>query len=108
MHSTQDLRTYRSDDRRAMMESVTNADRVWARIQAHAGQQFRTVTGLPFTYQVPGNYLRVSRTNRNLSRTNFTKVLECMPANGPGQLRGLQGASYTWAILMDPRIRGGD
>lgn len=83
-------------------------EQVWTRIKAHAGQEFRTVTGLPFTYQVPGNYLRVSRTNRNLSRTNFAKALELMPAAGPGQLRGRQGAAYAWAILMDPRVRGED
>ena len=55
---------------------------------------------LPFTYDVPGNYLRVDRTNRNLSRTNFAKAIELMPADGPGQLTGRQGASYTWAILL--------
>lgn len=69
---------------------------------------FQTVTGLEFTYEVPGNYLRVSRTIRNLSRSNFAKALEQMPAGGPAELKDRQGASYTWAILMDPRIRAGD
>ncbi|GAB3861675.1 hypothetical protein GCM10027610_104570 [Dactylosporangium cerinum] len=73
-----------------------------------AGQQFRTVNDLPFTYEVPGNYLRVDRTDRNLSRTNFAKAIELMPADGPGQLAGRQGASYAWGILMDPRIRRDD
>jgi hypothetical protein len=88
--------------------AMRHIDRVWARIKANAGLEFRTVTGLPFTYEVPGNYLRVSRTVRNLSRSNFQKALELVPAEGPGQLRGRQGASYTWAILMDPRIRQDD
>ncbi len=83
-------------------------DAVWERIRRHAGADFRTITGLPFTYEVPGNYLRVDRTIRNLSRSNCAKALDLMPAAGPAQLRGRQGASYTWAILMDPRICSGD
>jgi hypothetical protein len=81
---------------------------VWDRIERRAGEEFSTVNGLPFTYEVPGRYLRVSRTIRSLSRTNFEKALAFMPADGPGQLVGRQGASYTWAILMDPRIRQTD
>jgi hypothetical protein len=49
-----------------------------------------------------------ARTNRNLSRTNFAKALGLMPVDGPGNLAGRQGASYTWAILMDRRIREED
>jgi hypothetical protein len=78
------------------MVRVANIDGVWARIRACAGQEFRTITGLAFTYEVPGNYLRVHGVNRNLSRTNFAKAMELMPANGPGQLAGRQGASYSW------------
>ena len=87
---------------------MTTIELVWERIRDCAGQEFRTVSGLPFTYQVPGNYLCVDRTNRNLSRTNFAKALPRLPAAGPGQLAGRQGASYTWAILMDPRVRQED
>ncbi len=61
------------------------------------------MTGLPFTYDVPGNYLRVDRTIRNLSRTNFAKALDRRPCEGPGGLAGVQGPSYTYAILNDPR-----
>lgn len=87
---------------------MADIDRVWHRIAGHAGQTFRTVSGLEFTYEVPGNYLRVSRTIRNLSRSNFAKALGQMPAQGPAELKDRQGASYTWAILMDERIRAGD
>ena len=31
-----------------------------------------------------------------------------VPTAGPAQLQGLQGPSYTWAILMDARIRQDD
>jgi hypothetical protein len=87
---------------------MANIDVVWDRIRRHAGEELRTITGLPFTYEVPGNYLRVNRTIRNLSRSNFMQSLALMPAVGPGQLRGRQGAAYTWAILMDDRIRCGE
>lgn len=85
---------------------------IWERIQRQAGTEFRTITGLSFTYEVPGQYLRVTRDgeeiNRSLSRTNFERALAMMPAESPRTLKGRQGASYTWAILMDPRIRQRD
>jgi hypothetical protein len=28
---------------------------VWERIRRHAGEGFQTITGLSFTYEVPGN-----------------------------------------------------
>lgn len=87
---------------------MRDIDTVWARIQRHAGQTFHTKTGLPFTYQVPGNYLRVDRANRSLSRTNFARALETMPTDGPGGIKDRQGSAYTWAILMDDRIRRGE
>lgn len=85
---------------------------VWARIERHAGQTFSTATGLPFTYRAPGDYLKVTRdgreTNRSLSRTNFQKASAFMPATKPSDIKESQGSAYTWAILMDHRIRGDD
>jgi hypothetical protein len=94
------------------MTSARPIGEVWERIQRHAGELFQTKTGLLFTYEVPGNYLEVVRSgalvNRSLSRTNFAKAVDLMPADGPGALKERQGSSYTWAILMDPRIRQAD
>ncbi len=87
---------------------MADVNPVWERIAGHVGEMFQTVTGLEFTYEVPNNYLRVSRTIRNLARSNFAKALERMPAGGPAELKDRQGASHTWAILLDPRIRAGD
>ena len=85
---------------------------IWARIGLCEGQVFRTFTGLPFSYQMPGDYLRVSRdgheVNRSLSRTNFEKAIASMPASRPSDIKDRQGSAYTWAILMDARIRGAD
>jgi hypothetical protein len=89
---------------------MANFDDVWTRIERHAGQTFATATGLPFTYRVPGDYLKVSRDgreiNRSLSRTNFMKASAAMPTAKPSDIKDSQGSAYTWAILMDRRIRG--
>lgn len=91
---------------------MTDINDIWGRIERHAGEPFTTIRGLDFTYSVPGNYIRVTRdgheVNRSLSRTNFAKALPLLPADGPGALKGRQGQSYTWAILMDPRVRRSD
>ncbi len=91
---------------------MLDEQRLWERIQRHAGEPFKTKKGKPFTYAVPGNYLRVTRDgeeiNRSLSRTNFMKAAAAMPADGPGAIRDRQGSAYTWPILMDGRIRGSD
>jgi len=90
-------------------ERVGDIGEVWRRIEAHAGEMFRTTTGLPFTYRVPGAFLLVTRdgreVNRSLSKMNFEKAIALMPASTPTALKDLQGTAYTWAILMDPRIR---
>lgn len=90
---------------------MSRIEQIWERFGTMPSE-FHTVTGLPFTYAVPTQYLRVTRhgreIDRSLSRTNFAYALEMMPEDSPGALKGRQGASYTWAILMDRRIRQGD
>ena len=85
---------------------------VWQRIEQYAGSEFKTVTGLPFIYRVPGQFVRVTRDgqeiNRSLSRTTFANALRDMPVSNPGQLKDVQGSAYVWGILMDPRIRQSD
>ncbi len=62
---------------------MLDEQRLWERIQRHAGEPFKTKNGKSFTYEVPGNYLRVTRDgeeiNRSLSRTNFMKAAATMP-----------------------------
>ena len=81
---------------------------VWRRGERNAGQTFKTITGLEFTFQVPGRFLRVTRDgreiNRSLSQTNFAEALRSMPVEKPSDIKDRQGSAYTWAILMDPRI----
>jgi len=90
---------------------MNDFESIWDRIRKHVGETFTTKTGLDFTYDVPGAYLRITRDGheieRSLSKTNFAKAVPMLPADGPGALKARQGASYTWAILMDERIRRG-
>ena len=76
-------------------------DDVWTRIERHAGQTFTTATGLPFTYRVPGDYLKVSRDGREIERslaTNFMKACAARPTAKPSDIKDSQRSAYTWAI----------
>ena len=74
---------------------VIDFDAVWNRIRSHAGETFKTKTGLAFSYHVPGAYLRVDRNGheieRSLSRTNFENAAAQLPAGGPGDLKDRPG-----------------
>ena len=89
------------------MSTQPSIDLVWSRIIGLAGAEFRTKTGMPFTYTVSGNVLYPSRTDYSLSKGDFAKALQLWPLRGPGQIRQLvRGPSYIWSILNDPRITG--
>jgi hypothetical protein len=79
-------------------------DAVWRRIAAFQGHTFRQRRGKPFTYVVSGGCVVPSTTNRLLPRSQFARAFERAPLGGPGQLQDLQGPSYLFAILTDPRI----
>src|SRR5215831_12833052 len=44
------------------------SETVWQRIESHQGKAFRTVTGLPFVYQVEGAGIWFSRGGRRINR----------------------------------------
>jgi hypothetical protein len=79
-------------------------DEVWQRIVALCGETFYQKSGKPFTYAVSGNSLKPSTTNRQLPRSHFDRAFAREPLDGPGQLQDLQGPSYLFAILTNPRI----
>ena len=81
---------------------------VWARVMAHAGGEFETKTGRPFTYGVHGGAVRPSRTDYLLGRNEFVRALAHVPCDGPRDMSFVRGPSYIWAILHDRRIRRGD
>jgi hypothetical protein len=80
-------------------------DEVWQRIVRLRGETFYQKRGKAFSYTVSGGSLRPSTTNRQLPRSHFARAFARAPLDGPGQLQDLQGPSYLFAILTDPRIR---
>lgn len=87
----------------------SDAGHVWERIAAHRGEEFHTVRGEPFSYDVHGNILvprpqKGQPTPRQLPRGDFEKAWARRPLSGPGQIKDLQGPSYIYGILTDPRI----
>jgi hypothetical protein len=81
---------------------------VWKRIEAHVGEPFHQIRGAEFTYRIEKNSLIPSRTNRNIGRLQFEKALAHVPLEDTTPVQRLQGPSYLYAILMDPRIRAGE
>ena len=86
-------------------EGVNSFDAVWQRIEAYAGKEFRTKTGLPFTYEVVGTSVVPDRTGYPLHVSNFRTAFNLLPLSGPGQINTLvRGPAYVYAILADRRI----
>jgi len=83
-------------------------EELWARIEAYEGSVFRLIRAGEFTYSIVGSGLKPSRTNRILPKSQFEKALEFVPLENTAPIQKLQGPSYIFAILMDPRIRGND
>jgi hypothetical protein len=89
------------------MTTNPDFDQIWQRIVAVAGQQFKTASGLLFTFDVKGNVLRPSRTKYNLPRSDFEKASQLLPFTTRSKLnRAIRGPSYVIAILSDPRVQG--
>ena len=82
------------------------SDEVWHRIEQHAGSDFQTVTGISFSYSTRPRTIKLTNTNRSISRTQVDRALKRWPVAGPGQLGDLQGPAYLYAILADGRVLG--
>ncbi|MEK4343177.1 hypothetical protein [Brevibacillus sp. FSL L8-0710] len=81
---------------------------VWDRIKDSEGQIFRQLRGGEFTYEVKGNVIVLSRTNRSVSKSTFQEALKYVPLENTVPVQKLQAPSYLFAILMDARIRKND
>jgi hypothetical protein len=80
---------------------------IWRRIVNATGEEFRTATGLSFTFELKGQVVRPSRTKYNLARSDFEKAWTILPTATRSQLnRIVRGPSYVVAILKDPRVQG--
>jgi len=79
---------------------------IWDRILQNEGEEFKTVTGLPFTYKIINGEVVPNRTNFPLGKVNFEKAAELMPLKSVGQISNIvYGSSYVYSILTDVRIR---
>ena len=88
---------------------MPDINEIWRRIERHQGEEFHIKNGQPFTYELLGEIFRSSRANRNIPRGDFEKALSIAPFDGPGNVNWMvQGPSYIWAVLHDPRIRQED
>lgn len=81
---------------------------VWRRIEAHEGEEFRQKLGKPFSYEVKSGSVRLSTTNRQIPKSAFEEALRRFPWRSLTELQDLQGPSFIYGILMDPRIRASD
>ena len=80
-------------------------DVIWNRLKKHQGQEFKTKTGKPFSYEISGTIFRTNRTKYNITRSDFAKALKWGPIESPGDINNLvRGPSYVWAVLHDRRI----
>jgi hypothetical protein len=84
---------------------MTN-DEVWARIERHAGSEFRQVRGKAFGYRTTARTIYLAQTNRMISRSAVDQALARWPVAGPGGLQDLSAPSYLFAILADRRVLG--
>lgn len=78
---------------------------IWKRIRENEGEVFKQIRGAEFTYEIKGNSIQLSRTNRILSKNVFVEALKHVPLDNTVPLQHLQAPSYLFAILMDNRIR---
>ena len=107
IHRVDDVRKNALEDTHRTNENMSKPlfTEIWKRIIACEGEEFRTVTNLPFTYEVRGDYLRPSRTEYNISKSDVAKAYSLVPLSGPGEISKLvRGPSYVYAILYDERI----
>ena len=89
---------------------VENAsESVWRRIESHQGEEFKTVTRLPFTYAVEGAgiwfFRDGRRINRKLTRTQVDTAIARCPLRSTTEIKDLMDYSYLFVLLLDARIR---
>jgi hypothetical protein len=80
---------------------------VWKRILKYDGSIFHTIENKPFSYVVKGKVLKPVGKNREIPQNDIETAYGMLPIWGSGKVNQIvQGASYVWGILNDPRIVG--
>lgn len=78
-------------------------EEVWKILEAHQGEVFHTVKGLPFQYTIRGGELFVDRRSKSITRATILRAWDRLQEpsgqiKGPKQLN-VFGAPYIWAIF---------
>ncbi len=79
-------------------------DRIWQKVAAFEGAEFRTSKGASFTYRYGKTYIVVSTGNQSIPRTFFEKILRRLAEGTVESSPPLQGQVFILAILQDPRL----
>lgn len=75
-------------------------------LRTHEGAVFRAIAGKDFTYRIHGGLFRTSRTRDPVGLPGVERAYRLPPFPNPRAFpAGEEGASYVWAVLLDPRIR---
>lgn len=84
-----------------------SVEQVWALLQQHQQETFRTAKGLPFTYTIRGGELFIDRRQKSVTISTVEKALvkigelqaAGIPITGPKKI-GCYGASYLYPVLL--------
>ena len=83
-------------------------NRIWNKIIKHAGEEFETVSGLPFTYIVRDDHTIIPIRNGEhkwpLSKNLFEKALTYSDYSSQEFNNKIIGSSYARGLLEDKRI----
>jgi hypothetical protein len=82
---------------------------VWRRIAAHQGEQFRTATKLPFTYEVDRTgmwfFRNGRRINKRLTRKQLNIAISRCPLSKTTEIKDIMDFAYVFGLLADSRIK---
>jgi hypothetical protein len=95
------------------VERNTGADlqeTVWRRLASRQREEFRTATGLPFTFEIDGSgiwfFRNGKRINKKLSRKQLNLAISRCPLSKTTEIADLMDYAYLFGILRDARIKG--
>lgn len=76
---------------------------VWGNIRRHAGEEFHTKTGVPFSYHIRNDYIVLENTNRSIPRKQVEEALS-IQSDRVTDYNKFQGYAYLFGLLHDSRI----
>ena len=90
-------------------ESIGMDNNIWKLVQKHAGEKFKTVSGVEFDYHIENDYIQLHHVNYRLSKRDIEKAFGIEnPTVSLLKQKGIVGPSYVFGIITDPRIKAKD